>query len=73
MTYDCEDCIRRLDQMVDRELSAPEVREVQEHFARCGDCTQRYEFHAELKRLVRVSCDEKAPAELRRRLENLFR
>jgi mycothiol system anti-sigma-R factor len=67
--YDCEDCIRRLDQLVDKELSPPEVEEVQVHLDECGDCTKRYRFQEGLKRLVRVSYqDQKAPAALRERL-----
>ena len=64
--YDCEDCVRRLDQLVDRELSGPEVEEVHDHLTSCGDCTRRYKFQEGLKRLVKVSCSEStAPASLR--------
>ena len=67
--YECEDCVRRLDQLVDKELSGPEVEEVHVHLSACGDCTRRYHFQEGLKRLVRVSySDERAPAELRERL-----
>ena len=67
--YDCEDCVRRLDQLVDKELSAPEVEEIHVHLDSCGDCTRRYRFQEGLKRLMKVSCsDDKAPAALRERL-----
>jgi mycothiol system anti-sigma-R factor len=67
--YDCEDCVRRLDELVDKELSGPEVEEIHVHLDACGDCTRRYEFQEGLKRLVKVSCDEgQAPAALRERL-----
>jgi mycothiol system anti-sigma-R factor len=67
--YDCEDCVRRLDQLVDKELSAPEVEEIHGHLGCCGDCTRRYQFQEGLKRLVKVSCsEERAPAALRERL-----
>ena len=62
---DCEDCVRRLDQLVDRELSGPEVEEVHIHLDACGDCTRRYRFQEGLKRLIRVSSSEKAPDALR--------
>jgi anti-sigma factor (TIGR02949 family) len=63
--YDCEDCVRRLDQLVDKELSAPEVEEIHVHLHACGDCTRRYQFQEGLKRLVKVSNAERAPAALR--------
>jgi mycothiol system anti-sigma-R factor len=67
--YDCDDCVRRLDELVDKELSGPEVEEIHVHLDTCGDCTRRYEFQEGLKRLVRVSCgEERAPADLRERL-----
>lgn len=67
--YDCEDCIRRLDQLVDKELSGPEVEEVHVHLDECGDCTKRYRFQEGLKMLVKVSCCEgAAPNALRDRL-----
>lgn len=64
--YDCEDCVRRLDELVDKELSGPEVAEIHVHLDACGDCTRRYHFQEGLKRLVKVSCaEEPAPAALR--------
>ena len=63
--YDCEDCVRRLDQLVDKELSGPEVEEVHSHLDACGDCTRRYRFQEGLKRLIKVSCSECAPEALR--------
>jgi mycothiol system anti-sigma-R factor len=67
--YDCEDCAQRLEQLVDKELSGPEVAEIHIHLDACGDCTRRYRFQEGLKRLVKVSCSEGvAPAALRERL-----
>ena len=64
--YDCESCVRRLDELVDKELSGPEVEEVQLHLHACGDCTRRYRFQEGLKRLIKVSSSsERAPDALR--------
>ena len=64
--YDCDDCVRRLDELVDKELSGPEVDEIHVHLDACGDCTRRYQFQEGLKRLVKVSfTQERAPAALR--------
>lgn len=71
--YDCEDCVRRLEELVDKELSGPEVEEIHIHLDACGDCTRRFEFQEGLKRLVKVSCtEERAPAALRERLRQQF-
>jgi mycothiol system anti-sigma-R factor len=67
--YDCEDCIQRLDQLVDKELNGLEVEEIAHHLDTCGDCTRRYRFQEGLKRLVKVSCsDQVAPVALRESL-----
>jgi len=67
--WDCEECVRRLDELVDKELNGIEVEEVQAHFNECGDCTRRYRFQTELKRLVKVSsAADVAPADLREKL-----
>ncbi len=63
--YSCEEVFRRLDDYVDRELSADEVRKVEEHLATCAECTSEYRFEinllSELKeRLNRIT----APAAL---------
>lgn len=64
--YDCEDCVRRLDQLLDKELSGPEVEEIHVHLDSCGDCTRRYQFQEGLKRLVKVSfTQDRAPSALR--------
>ena len=69
----CRECVDRLDQLVDRELSEQEMEEAKLHLANCGGCSNRYRFQTELKRVVRVCCyGDRAPAELRERLERLL-
>jgi len=73
MAWDCEDCVRRLDQMVDRELTENDVKLIELHFEECGDCIRRYDFQQGLKRLIKVSCkDERAPDALRARLREIL-
>ena len=69
---ECEDCVQRLDQLVDKELTEPEVKEVHLHLEMCGDCVKRYEFQEGLKKLVKHSCYERAPDALRERLRLQF-
>jgi len=65
----CPDCRQRLEQFVDRELDDDDLRHLEQHLSACRDCADEYQWHASLKRLVRVSCGEgEAPAQLRERL-----
>jgi anti-sigma factor (TIGR02949 family) len=61
--YTCEDVFRRLDHYVDRELSLPETRLVEDHLATCSACAAEYAFEshviAELRaKLRRVAVPE---------------
>jgi anti-sigma factor (TIGR02949 family) len=40
----CEEMIRKMDDYVDRRLSADEVRRVKEHLETCAICTRQYHF-----------------------------
>lgn len=69
----CEQCLDRLEELVDRELSPLEASEVQIHLENCPPCTERFHFEAGMKRLVRSCCaQEKAPDALRARLEEIL-
>ncbi len=69
----CQDCLDQLDAYVDRELTDAEVSDLQRHLAHCPPCEDRYRFEADLKRLVRVCCEqEQAPLELRDKLREIL-
>jgi mycothiol system anti-sigma-R factor len=69
----CTDCISRMEQLADRELSEVEVVEVRHHLDTCPPCLDRYHFEVDLKRLVRVCCEaDKAPPELRAKLREIL-
>ncbi len=42
--YSCEETFRRMDDFLDRELSAAEVALVREHLAVCEECAHEYAF-----------------------------
>lgn len=42
--FTCEDVFRRLDTYLDRELSAEELKLVQEHLETCAMCAGEYRF-----------------------------
>lgn len=69
----CEECMQRLDEFVDRELTDAEIREVKLHLEFCGPCEERFQFQSDFKRLVRVCCEQdKAPASLREKLHKIL-
>ena len=49
----CEELFRRLDDYLDRELSADEARLVREHLETCAICATEYTFEASMLRTVR--------------------
>jgi anti-sigma factor (TIGR02949 family) len=49
----CEDAFRRLDDFLDRELSAKEMRLVEEHLQTCDACTREFAFEASLLKGVK--------------------
>lgn len=55
--YTCEEVVRRLNDYLDRELSAAEMTMMQEHLDTCAQCASEYAFEVsvldELKRKLR--------------------
>jgi mycothiol system anti-sigma-R factor len=69
----CKDCAEKLDLFVDRELTSTEILEMQLHLESCPDCTDHYEFQANLKRLVKHSCEcDAAPPAFREKLRQIL-
>ncbi len=69
----CGDCHEKLEAYVDRELSEPEVAELREHLERCPPCADRYRFQTDLKRLVKVCCEQdQTPLGLREKLRQIL-
>jgi mycothiol system anti-sigma-R factor len=68
----CPDCKEKLDRFVDRELNSTEVLEVQLHLEGCPDCMENYEFQAQLKRLIKHSCECDTPPAFREKLRQIL-
>ena len=51
--YTCEEAFRRLDDYLDRELSAEEMELVHEHLEICAGCTSEFNFEASVLNGVR--------------------
>lgn len=70
---DCAETIRELEAFLDSSL-APEVRaSIQEHLGGCNDCLQAFDFHAELRAVIREKCrSDEMPPGLLARIEKCF-
>ena len=69
----CADCMEKLDSYVDRELTDEELHQVRLHLELCPPCEKVFDLRADLKRLVKVCCDEgKAGIGLRNKVRELL-
>jgi mycothiol system anti-sigma-R factor len=64
----CAAALQRLWSYLDKELTPDDEDELRDHLAGCPPCLAEYSIDVVLKRLVRRSCREEAPAELRVRI-----
>ncbi len=70
---DCEQTLRELQTYLDRELSDEVLLSVNAHLHQCTDCLQAFDFHAELRLVVRQKCSaDELPADLVARIERCF-
>jgi mycothiol system anti-sigma-R factor len=65
---DCAQALARVYEYLDGELSASDLDRIREHLDDCGPCLRQYDLDTALKALVRRSCRESAPADLRDRI-----
>jgi len=62
----CEEVFSRLDDFLDRELSAEEIRLVEEHLATCAACAGEHRFETQVLDSVRAKLRRIAvPADLK--------
>jgi anti-sigma factor (TIGR02949 family) len=67
--FTCEEVFARLDDYLDRELTAEEMRLVREHLATCAACASEYRFEAGVLEGVREKLRRLAvPADLMARI-----
>jgi mycothiol system anti-sigma-R factor len=70
---DCSEILGELDRYLDDELDSGTIREMQGHLNGCVDCQQAFEFHAELRTLIRrAASDEPLPPTLLARIRECF-
>jgi mycothiol system anti-sigma-R factor len=70
---DCEETLRELERFLDGELPTDEKHQVHHHLDGCLDCLQAFEFHYELKAVIRAKLlVDELPAGLRERVAACF-
>ena len=66
---DCRDCLERLYEYLDKELSPDDVATVRRHIDDCRGCSDHFFFEASLIEKIHDACaDDRAPAHLRERI-----
>ncbi|HXG43743.1 MAG TPA: zf-HC2 domain-containing protein [Gemmatimonadales bacterium] len=65
----CEEVFSRLDDFLDRELTADEIRLVEQHLATCAACASEYRFEASVLEGVKAKLRRiRVPDALRARI-----
>ena len=65
---DCGEALTKLFEFIDAEISELEGDRIRRHLADCEPCLSEYDIADHLKKLVRRSCTESAPAGLHARI-----
>lgn len=71
-TIDCEQALRLLADFLDRELSDPQQRRVEDHLERCRTCWSRAEFERRLKAQVQELRNGDPPPGLETRIRGIL-
>lgn len=70
---DCQETLKELETFLDTELADDRVSEIMSHLSECVDCQGAYEFHAELREIIRFKAQKEAlPEGFLERLANCF-
>lgn len=70
---DCKETLRELESFLDSELSEERVAEIIGHLKACTDCQGAYEFHAELRTIIKTKAqNDELPDGFLDRLANCF-
>jgi mycothiol system anti-sigma-R factor len=65
---DCRDVLDRVYEYLDAELTHHDIGKIKQHLDECGPCLQHFDLEGALKALVRRSCQDHAPADLRNKI-----
>ena len=67
---DCAQALERLSAFLDAEIDDADGDRIRAHLADCEPCLTEYDVEDHIKKLVRRSCRESAPAELHLRIRS---
>jgi mycothiol system anti-sigma-R factor len=65
---ECSEALARLFEFLDAEIAEADGDRIRQHLADCEPCLSEYDAGDHLKKLVRRSCSDVAPAELHVRI-----
>ncbi len=70
---DCNETLKELDRFLDNELASEAISDLSVHLEGCVDCQQTFEFHAELRNIVKLSAkQEPLPQSLLSKIKDCF-
>ena len=73
MAMDCQGTLEEIERFLDRELPEGTAAEIMGHLRSCPDCQGAFDFHGELKRVVRVKAQaEELPGSLVTKIKDCF-
>jgi mycothiol system anti-sigma-R factor len=67
---ECSEALARLFEFLDAEIADVEADRIRQHLADCEPCLGEYDAGDHLKKLIRRSCSDVAPAELHARIRD---
>ena len=70
---DCNETLKELDRFLDNELASEAISDLSIHLEGCVDCQQTFEFHVELRNIVKLSAkQEPLPQSLLSKIKDCF-
>ena len=70
---DCNETLRELERFLDGEVPGQTRESIQSHLDGCLDCLSAFDFHAELRIVIREKCrEEPMPPGLLAKIEQCF-
>jgi len=61
----CSEVLDKVYEYIDGELGPDRVHEIKDHLDECGPCLREFGLEEAVKSIVKRSCHDQAPAELR--------
>jgi mycothiol system anti-sigma-R factor len=65
---DCGEVLERVYEYLDGEMPEGDVGKIKHHLGECGPCLREFGIEDEIKKLIKRSCTDPAPIDLRDRV-----